>query len=234
MNFSSIFIDSDSLHTYNRIKEGLNVKDSEELIQDKTRQPQQDRSIRTKEAIVQAASRLFSEKGYHGTNTKQIAAAAGVSTGSFYSYYTDKRAVFMEVLKINGEAIHAHVDETVAKLNLHHADKREIISGLIDALVKAHAPYITFHRELSAMTASDEEVQEIMEIQYDQARRKTLEVLKMSEPELRVRDLEAAAAVMFEAVNSAVDRMVFFRSRIDPERIKAELTDMLVIYAFGE
>ncbi|WP_235775360.1 MULTISPECIES: TetR/AcrR family transcriptional regulator [Paenibacillus] len=210
------------------------MKDSEELIQDKTRQPQQDRSIRTKEAIVQAASRLFSEKGYHGTNTKQIAAAAGVSTGSFYSYFVDKRAVFIEVLRINSKAIHAHVDETIEKFNLHLADKREIISGLIDALVKSHAPYITFHRELSAMMVTDEEVQEIMEDQFDQARRKTLEVLKLSEPELRVRDLEAAAAVMFEAVNSAVDRMVFFRGGIEPDRIKAELTDMLLIYAFGE
>ncbi|MFD1909576.1 TetR/AcrR family transcriptional regulator [Paenibacillus rhizoplanae] len=55
--------------------------------EDKIRTPQQERSIRTKEAIIRAAMQLFSDKGFYQTNTKEIAAAAGVSTGSFYSYF---------------------------------------------------------------------------------------------------------------------------------------------------
>lgn len=210
------------------------MSETEEPVQAKTRKPRQDRSIRTKEAIVQAASVLFAEKGYHGTNTKQIAAAAGVSTGSFYSYYTDKREVFLDVLKINGEAIHSHVDETISQLNLDTADKRTIIARLIDALVESHTPYISFHRELSVLQVSDEGIKEVMESQFNAARRKTLEVLKLSGPSLRVKDLEAAAALVFESVNSIVDRMVFFSGGISSDRLKTELADMLVVYLFGE
>ncbi|MFD2875274.1 TetR family transcriptional regulator [Paenibacillus rhizoplanae] len=45
--------------------------------EDKIRTPQQERSIRTKEAIIRAAMQLFSDKGFYQTNTKEIAAAAG-------------------------------------------------------------------------------------------------------------------------------------------------------------
>ncbi|BCG57560.1 TetR/AcrR family transcriptional regulator [Paenibacillus sp. URB8-2] len=210
------------------------MNETEEQIADKTRTPRQDRSIKTKDAIVQAAAKLFSEKGYHRTNTKQIAAAARVSTGSFYSYFTDKRDVFLDVLKIHSEAMQAHVDSTVAQLGTHPSDKRVIISHMIDSLIQSHAPYISFHRELSLLQLSDEVIKEVMESQYDLGRRKTLEFLKLSEHELRASDLEAAAVVVFESVSSVVDRIVFSGGGISANRIKAELVDMLVHYLFGE
>ena len=44
------------------------------------RVPQQDRSITTREKIVDGAYELFAEMGYHNTNTAKIAKQAGVST----------------------------------------------------------------------------------------------------------------------------------------------------------
>ncbi len=66
----------------------------------KVRIPRQKRGIETKGRIIQAARGLFSRKGFHGTNSKEIASAAGVSIGSFYSYFQDKKALFLEVWKI--------------------------------------------------------------------------------------------------------------------------------------
>ena len=56
------------------------------------RTPQQKRSEETRKRIIAAAERLFSEKGYYNTNSKEIAKAANVSIGSFYSYFKDKKA----------------------------------------------------------------------------------------------------------------------------------------------
>ena len=55
-----------------------------------TRIPRQERSIGKKLQITEAGLKLFSEKGYHNTNTKEIAAEAGVSVGTFYAYFEDK------------------------------------------------------------------------------------------------------------------------------------------------
>ena len=57
----------------------------------KTRVPQQKRGIETRNHIVEAARVLFSRDGFNGTNAKEIAAEAGVSVGSFYAYFKDKK-----------------------------------------------------------------------------------------------------------------------------------------------
>ena len=69
----------------------------------KTRVPTQKRSIEKREKIVKAGFDLFCEKGYYKTNTAEIAKYAGVSTGALYSYFEDKRQIFIE-------AFHQHLD----------------------------------------------------------------------------------------------------------------------------
>ena len=40
------------------------------------------------------------EKGYHNTNTAEIAKVAGVSTGIVYNYFKDKHDILIEGIKI--------------------------------------------------------------------------------------------------------------------------------------
>jgi AcrR family transcriptional regulator len=49
----------------------------------------------TRERIVEAALRLFAERGYHGTSVGEIEAAAGLSprSGALYKHFPSKRAV---------------------------------------------------------------------------------------------------------------------------------------------
>src|ERR1700720_847936 len=44
----------------------------------------------TREAIEQAARKLFAERGFHGTTLADITSAAGKSSAVFYRYYADK------------------------------------------------------------------------------------------------------------------------------------------------
>src|SRR5262245_24507811 len=59
--------------------------------------PKQARSKKTKEKIVQAAIKLFEERGYERTTSNDIAAEAGVSVGSFYVYFVDKRQLLLTI-----------------------------------------------------------------------------------------------------------------------------------------
>lgn len=54
----------------------------------------QKRTIESKEKIEKAAWKLFCEKGYFNTNTKEITKEAGISVGNFYNYYKDKFEVY--------------------------------------------------------------------------------------------------------------------------------------------
>ncbi|PQD99601.1 TetR family transcriptional regulator [Mycobacterium sp. EPG1] len=44
----------------------------------------------TRDALAQAARKLFAERGFHGTTLGDITAAAGRSPAAFYRYFTDK------------------------------------------------------------------------------------------------------------------------------------------------
>lgn len=51
----------------------------------------------TRTRILKAALRLFASKGYDGTTTKDLAAAAGVAEGTLFRHFTNKKAILIEV-----------------------------------------------------------------------------------------------------------------------------------------
>jgi AcrR family transcriptional regulator len=51
-----------------------------------------------KSAILYAAGKLFAEKGYHRTTTKDIADAADVSEGTIYNYFVSKEDLLFGIM----------------------------------------------------------------------------------------------------------------------------------------
>lgn len=51
-----------------------------------------------KDKILKAACRLFCRQGFHGTSTREIAEAAGVSLGNIYNHFPTKEALFTALL----------------------------------------------------------------------------------------------------------------------------------------
>ncbi len=60
--------------------------------------------------IVDASVKLFIEKGFHKTTTREIAKASGISTGLLYEYVRSKE----DVLFLVCDAIHVEVENAVA------------------------------------------------------------------------------------------------------------------------
>jgi len=53
---------------------------------------------RSRQSLLDAAKRLFMERGYEGATVREIAAAAGLSTGAVFASFADKSDLFNEVL----------------------------------------------------------------------------------------------------------------------------------------
>ncbi|MFZ5815949.1 MAG: TetR/AcrR family transcriptional regulator [Bacillota bacterium] len=49
----------------------------------------------TRDRVLEAALRLFSENGYRGATTAEIARQAGVAEGTIYRYFRDKKELFL-------------------------------------------------------------------------------------------------------------------------------------------
>src|SRR3954471_4575684 len=59
----------------------------------------QDRARRSYLALIEAATQLFGSQGYDAVGTPEIAQHAGVSVGTFYRYFDDKREIYLEVAR---------------------------------------------------------------------------------------------------------------------------------------
>jgi AcrR family transcriptional regulator len=77
----------------------------------KSRRSNVERTETTRAALLAAGRRLFVEKGYAGTGTPELVAAAGVTRGALYHHFADKSALFRAVV----EAESVFVAEAVEK-----------------------------------------------------------------------------------------------------------------------
>src|SRR5580704_11401173 len=70
---------------------------------------------RTRRQLLDAAKRLFNERGYEAATVRDIAAAAGLSTGAVFASFSDKADLFGEVIIDDCEALADHLKNAVEK-----------------------------------------------------------------------------------------------------------------------
>ncbi|MDR3763436.1 MAG: TetR/AcrR family transcriptional regulator [Acidobacteriota bacterium] len=66
--------------------------------------------------IQDAALRIFTRQGYHGTSVREIADAAGVSLGNIYNYYPSKEEIYDGLVRRYGQRMAGLQAEKVAPL----------------------------------------------------------------------------------------------------------------------
>jgi len=198
--------------------------------QHKTRKPVQKRGIETKGKIMDAAMRLFSEKGFHSTNTKEIARAAGVATGSFYAYFKDKKSVFLAIYQ--GISHKPLGDLEGGMADPDGRSDTDMVAALLRALVDEHGFSPDFQREVAAMRYSDPDVEALHNAIHEGLRKEITGMLEQQKERLRVKDLDAAAVVILCACEEVIHTSRIITPRIDRDRLLANLADMIVRFLY--
>ncbi|MBQ7339295.1 MAG: TetR/AcrR family transcriptional regulator [Clostridia bacterium] len=126
-------------------------------MKNEVRQPRQERSIEKKNKIIEAGYQLFSEVGYYGTNTKEIAKRAGVSTGIVYGYFQDKRDILICVLEIYINKAFDPFFKIFDKLT-EPIDFDTVIPKIINQAISTHKNNRKIHEALHSLASSDEAV----------------------------------------------------------------------------
>jgi AcrR family transcriptional regulator len=60
-----------------------------------------------RQTIIDAATACFAQKGFHGTSTAEICAAAGMSPGNLFHYFPNKQAIIAAIVDQEGVALAA-------------------------------------------------------------------------------------------------------------------------------
>jgi TetR/AcrR family transcriptional regulator, acrAB operon repressor len=92
--------------------------------------------------IEDAALRVFTRQGFHGTSVREIAAEAGVSLGNLYNYYKTKEDIFVSLLKRFDQRMARIMATRLAPLiGSLDSDNLQKLSGVVREIVRDHPDY---------------------------------------------------------------------------------------------
>jgi len=193
------------------------------------RTPKQQRGIQTKNRIMDAAFHLYAQKGIHGTNSKEIVEKAGVSIGSFYSYFKDKKSLLLEMLEDYLDRHYLAIWKPIENITINEMG-RDDIKLLIESVFAAYGISPEFHRQTHALRYSDPDINRVYERERSREVTQIRYLLENNKNRMRIADPEAAAIVIHNAVESVAHTAKFIGPRIDEQRLINELADMIFIF----
>lgn len=124
-----------------------------------TRGAGQERTARNRDRLLDAAVTAFAERGFHGTSTRDIAAAAGMSPAAVYVHHKSKEELLYLISRTGHEQTLALLREAIAKAD----EPAGQLAAAVRAFVAFHAEEHTMARiinyELAAL--SDDHLREI-------------------------------------------------------------------------
>lgn len=104
----------------------------------------------SRERLLQAARKLFVERGYHATRPQDISRTAGLGHGTFYLHFADKQACFMAFV----EQARSEIDSAI----LDHASTARDLPGFVEAILQAIYGYAEANPGVLVSVLSNEAV----------------------------------------------------------------------------
>src|SRR4051794_7394160 len=111
------------------------------------REPKQRRSRQTVEAVLEAVQRVLKRHGAEAITTNRIAEAAGVSIGSLYQYFPDKRAIFTALYDRHVDEVRHVIERTMADCT--SASLEDFTRELVEGLANVHSEDAELHEIVS-------------------------------------------------------------------------------------
>jgi len=180
---------------------------------------QAERSAATQQALLEAARRLWGERGYAEVSTPEIAEAAGVTRGAMYHQYADKAALFRAVIEaMDVEIIERLQTEVAAAQPKTPADTMHAMANAwldiagepeVRQLMLLDAPSVIGWREYREMSESNS-------VQRAEALLKAA----IDAGQLRPQPLRPLALVLLGALEEAA---IYLASAEDPAKARDEV-----------
>lgn len=189
------------------------------------KQPRQDRSVATVNAILDATARVLVEEGYERATTNRIAAVAGVSVGSLYQYYPNKDALLAALVDRHEEEMLAQLARMAAELE--SAKLEDAVAAYVRAMLEAHSVDPKLHEVLTRSV-------DITRALALQSRAEAIVRAYLERHRSRLRkdlSLETAAFLLVTSVEAITHVAVIDRPKVlKDEGFAREVTQLVVRY----
>jgi AcrR family transcriptional regulator len=196
------------------------------------RVPTQRRARRTREALVLAGCREFSEHGHAGTTAKSIAQRAGVATGSFYQYFPNKDVLLRELARQRLALVAQRAFVLLEGAEHDPADASRLLDDIrarmrsvVELVIEYHSEDPGLHAVLSERRHADPQLDTLTSAAEHALVERIADLLERWGHD---GDRLAVAYVLFGSIEGSIHAHVLGHSLVDDERFVKALVDALI------
>jgi TetR/AcrR family transcriptional regulator, transcriptional repressor for nem operon len=171
----------------------------------------------TRKKILEAASRLFREKGYEGIGVDAIMNEVGLTAGGFYSHFDSKEALFAEAL---GSAFDSRGKSLQANLN----SKSEVdpLKNLVYGyLSRTHRDMVAEGCIFPTMTTDVVRGSDETRASYEKRLQKFISTIETQLPEGNSAEKERAIAILVQLIGGVMIARAVKDEKLSGDILKA-------------
>jgi AcrR family transcriptional regulator len=196
-----------------------------------TKEPdfRQERSRRSYLALIEAATELFGAHGYDAIGTPEIAQRAGVSVGTFYRYFDDKKEVYIEVVRRTMTEAYAETIEGLTPARFVGRARHETIAETVAVLFEHVLSRPELSRSFNEMSLRDRDVAALQRAFESVSVQRLTVLIAGIVPRTIVPDPEATAYVLYGSAMQTAYGLAGHTGAppVDADRAKAALTSFI-------
>lgn len=151
---------------------------------------------KTRQAILKTATKLFLQKGFGETSTRNIAKQIGITQPALYHHFNDKEVLYLEVMTRLSRKIRQEINKIIRK---HSLKPEEQLLEIVHVLKKYH-PLSIYDQYNQAMVLLSKSAQQKLNMIFTMDYLEPIgDYFKQSEVNLRADLLPKEAAEIFLA-----------------------------------
>ncbi len=193
------------------------------------KEPRQERSKATVDAVVHAAARILSDHGWAGFTTNRVAETAGVSIGSLYQYFPDKISI-VEAVR------HRHFEDCLVVMK-RVAEQRNALPQFVEELVTGMIVVHSIHPGLHKVLLDDAPSHEGMNDPNSAFEKQYLGLYSEALDAHMTAGSRAESGTMALIVSDAIDGIIHNaarRGQLQSPKIKREMIALVEAYLCRE
>ncbi len=182
--------------------------------------------LNARKSIIEASTRLFAQRGYHGTSVAQIAEATGLTKGALYWYFRGKEDLFLSVLDTIREKWHEGILSKVEAV-AGAANKLERLFDATSAMVGSNENPLSMYLFLVAAGAQPEmrDFEEAIQSVYQGYVKTIAGIIRKGQEEGEIkRDVDAESAAV--GIIGCLEGVVLQARLHPPARIATSISEM--------
>jgi AcrR family transcriptional regulator len=190
------------------------------------KQPKQTRSQTTVEAILTATAHILTESGAEKFTTNRVAERAGVSIGSLYQYFPNKKALLFAIAQQQAEQMLQLAQHHLT--NVENLTIPEVIQQIVRAAIAAHSPNPLLHQVLHEQISRDQVIPIGTEAQMENLLRS---FLAQRQDQLKPNNLDLTVFIVSCTIESLIQRAILEQSTwLTNGELEQEVTTLLLGY----